>query len=401
MNRSVSRLLPLVLLLFTASAARAQVVRGTVSDRSSGAPLAGVLVTLDRADGVTSESSGTVASGLTNQRGEYAVRAPGAGTYRLSAKRIGVQRYASESFSLGAGETRRLDVVLDPALQRLPEVRVSAPAICVANESGLVQVVALWDEAHTALTANQVSLRDRLYEGRVSRYVRELDPKSLRVLSEARSETQGIMDRPFTDLDADSLSRVGYWHPAPDGLTVRYHLPDAAVLVSAAFRRDHCFSIAAARRERRNLTGLAFEPVAKEGRVTADVRGVLWLDERTFELRLVEFHYTGMTPSDERMGGELHFARLANGAWVVRRWFVRMPRARGYASPPVGVEGRVPSVLVRPGAERVVEEGAELFVTEGGPSPSVEHSGGVDGRAPRDQVRYSWRGHGLHRRSHG
>jgi hypothetical protein len=216
--------------------------------------------------------------------------------------------------------------------------------------------------------------------------VRELDVRSLRVLSEARSETEGIMDRPFTDLSADSLAKVGYWHPASDGMTVRYHVPDAAVLVSAAFLRDHCFSLARARRERRGLIGLAFEPLATK---LSDVRGVLWLDSGTFELRLVEFRYTDLTPPDERIGGELHFARLGNGAWIVRRWFVRMPQARGYASAPVGVEGRVPSVLVRPGPANLLEEGADLLVTEERAPSSPERPPPGNGRVPGNRHQYS------------
>jgi hypothetical protein len=390
MNRSLLRLV-LTALPLAASAAPAQLVRGLVSDRSSATPLVGVVVTLEAFDGEARATASVAASGLTNRRGEFALRTRAPGTYRLSAKRIGVQRFVSQPFTLRAGETRQMDVPLDPAPQRLPEVRVAAPAICVADEAELTRVVSLWDEAHTALTANQISLRDRLYEGRVSRYVRELDLRSLHVLSEARSETQGIMDRPFTGLSADSLAKVGYWHPAPDGSTVRYHVPDAAVLVAPAFLRGHCFSVARARRDRRDLTGLAFEPAPGAASGPADVRGVLWLDEHTFELRVVEFRYTGLTPADERMGGELHFARLENGAWVVSRWFVRMPAVRGYASPPVGVEGRVPSVLVRPGPARVVEEGAELHVTETRSPAPTQRSGKVDGRARHDQDRYSGR----------
>ena len=56
--------------------------------------------------------------------------------------------------------------------------------------------------------------------------------------------------------------------------------------------------------------------------------GTIWLDARGFELRFIEFRYTRLPqmPYAERVGGEVHFARLASGAWIVDRWFIRMPQ---------------------------------------------------------------------------
>ena len=386
MNRPASWSSFAVLLLLSAGAARGQVVRGVVTGQGSAAPLAGVLVALepdvDGAGAPREEGTAATASGLTNQRGEYAIRAPSAGRYRLSAKRIGVQRFLSEPFFLAEGETRRVDIGLERALQRLPEVRVSAPAICIAREEQVSRVVALWDEASTALTANRISLRDRLYEGSVTRYVRELDPRSRKVLSEARSETRGIMDRPLTGLSGDSLSKIGFWQSTDGGRTIVYHAPDADVLLSGAFRRDHCYSLAERDRDRRGLVGLAFAPQPE--RTGGEVEGVLWLDEKSFELRLVEFRYVGGGDLGEAAGGELHFERLTNGAWVVRRWFVRMPHARGFAASPVEVDGRLPSVLVRPSDPRLIEEGAVLSPKpvrdpgrSGVPPDTASHSGSL------------------------
>lgn len=383
MNRSASWALPILLVHLATGVAEAQVVRGVVTGRDSAVPLVGVLVALEPAGEAARaplEShalpAATGAGVLTNPRGEYAIRAPASGMYRLSAKRIGVQRFRSEPFVLRDGETRRLDIALEPALQRLPEVRVSTPGICIAREEQVSRVVALWDEARTALTANRISLRDRLYEGSVTRYVRELDPRTGKVVSDARTETHGIMDRPLTGLSGDSLSKIGFWQPVENGRAIVYHAPDAEVLLSAAFQRDHCYSLAARPRSRRGLVGIAFEPLAS--RTTGEVAGALWLDERSFELRLVEFRYVGGGALGEAAGGELHFERLTNGAWVLRRWFVRMPHARGFAASPVGVEGRLPSVLVRPGAPGLIEEGAELVpkalrVPERHPVPPAPH----------------------------
>lgn len=387
MNRHASWSSVALLLVVVAGTAHGQVVRGVVTGQSSAAPLAGVLVTLEPVvDSARAHlepvalASASGLTGLTSQRGEFAIRAPSAGTYRLSAKRIGVQRFLSESFALAGGETRFMEIVLEPALQRLPEVRVAAPAICVAREEQVSQVAALWDEASTALTANRISLRDRLFQGNVTRYVRELDPRSRRVLSEARSETRGIMDRPLTGLGGDSLSKIGYWQPTGDGRTIVYHAPDAEVLLSAAFRRDHCFSLAGPSRNRRGLVGIAFTPLPE--RTTGEVAGTLWLDAKSFELRLVEFRYVGGGDLGDAAGGELHFERLTNGAWVLRHWLVRMPHARGHAASPVGVDGRLPSVLVRPSDPRLVEEGAVL-------TPQPVRDPGLPGARPDTMSRRS------------
>jgi hypothetical protein len=57
--------------------------------------------------------------------------------------------------------------------------------MCRERQEHARWVASLWDEARTALAATQISLRDRLFHGRVNRYVRELDPRSRHVLSES------------------------------------------------------------------------------------------------------------------------------------------------------------------------------------------------------------------------
>ena len=342
--------------LVCASTVDAQVVRGTVTERASSTPIAGVVISLVPDAGTT---AGAI-SVLSNERGEYAIRASAAGHYRLDAKRVGVQRFVSEPFDLAVGESRRLDVSVDAVAYRLPEVRVVEADLCVNNESQRPRVAALWDEARTVLTAAQISLRDRLFEGQLTRYVRALQPRSLRVLEESWAERKGVMDRPFYSLGADSLSRVGYRRTV--GEYEYYYAPDADVLLSKTFQRDHCYSVVEGGRDRRGLIGIGFEP--SPSRRLPDVFGTIWLDGRTFELRLVEFRYTQLAAFEgsDRVGGEVHFGKLANGAWVTSRWFMRFPQ---YARPvaPVDAYSRIPSVVVRPTMHRLVEEGGMVFTS--------------------------------------
>jgi hypothetical protein len=346
---SLTRLAILFLFLVAGATAQAQVVRGQVTEERTGAQLAGVLVTLEHADGTTAVQV------LSGEGGGYAIRVPAPGQYLVTAKRIGVARFVSELLRVGAGESRRLDITLSRVAQVLPEVRVLYADLCVGDERDRASVAALWEEARTAMLAAEVSLRDSLFEARVSRYARSLDPRTLRVLQESWGELQGVIDRPFGLLSADSLSRIGYRHEVGDEMF--YHALDAAILLDPAFLRDHCFSP----RNARDHVGLAFEP--ELARALPDVAGTVWMDERTFELRVVEYRYTGIGsfPGSDRVGGEVHFSRLPSGAWTTSRWFQRIPAGARFLSP-VDAIPRLPAVILRPAAAVLLEEGGIVQV---------------------------------------
>lgn len=296
----------------------AQVVRGRVTEVNLSTPVPGALVSLLRETGDAS-----VVSVLTSAAGDYAIRAPEPGPYRLGVKRIGVRRFVSQVFELVASETRALDVQLDAVALTLPEVAVSG--LCVTRPRDLRRIASLWDEARTALQATDISMRDSLVQTQIARHAGELDPPSLRVLFDWRSDARVLVEQPFTSLSGDSLSTVGYWRQLPAD-SVEFLAPDASALASNAFIRDHCFGLVGAPRNRPDLLGLSFIPA--RDRQTADISGTIWLDARRFELRFIEFRYTQLPasmPDVDRVGGEVHYARLTSGAWIVDRWFIRMP----------------------------------------------------------------------------
>ncbi|MCC6930169.1 MAG: carboxypeptidase regulatory-like domain-containing protein [Gemmatimonadaceae bacterium] len=340
----------------------AQVVRGTVTQSTSRAPVVGALVELVRADTAVTR----VASALSDASGSYALRAPGAGRYQLVAKRIGVHRFASPPFELATGETRTLDVSLEPLEYRLPTVVVTANSVCSVNPGERDRVAALWDEARTALDAAEISQRDRLFTAQVTRYVRELEPGTLKVLRETRSEVRGVVALPFSSLPAESLAVTGYWRDV-DSTRTRYYGPDARILLSDAFLDTHCFRQVRGHNGRRDQVGLAFAPTRRSA--VPDVVGTLWLDARSFELRAVEFAYDRVRAGVDsaRIGGELQFARLANGAWLVRRWFIRVPM-NGRSQDAVATEGSSPWVLVRPSSLALSEEGGVVTTDEQRPA---------------------------------
>jgi hypothetical protein len=102
--------------------------------------------------------------------------------------------------------------------------------------------------------------------------------------------------------------------------------PDAALLLSDVFVRDHCFSVVSGRRQQSTIVGLAFEPL--RGRTIPDIAGVLWVERTSAELRRIDYRYTSL-PHEllaERSEGKIEFARLPNARWIVSRWQIRTPR---------------------------------------------------------------------------
>ena len=354
----------LAVVILAPLATHAQGVRGVVKEKESGLPLPGVLMTLTR----DSVGATPIATALTNDRGAYSLRAPGPGRYRLGAKRIGVRRFESESIELASFQDVEGNVELEALVYKLPTVTVHSVPLCVRRADHAGRVASLWEEASTALEITRISVRDRLVRARVVSYTRDLNVQTLRMEAErSRRQTDGVMEQPFVSLPAEVLSRHGYWRTLPNDSIV-YYAPDAAVLLSASFARDHCFSLAEGRDERSGLTGMAFEPAA--GREPPDVRGTIWLDARTFELRLVEFRYSRLPfpVGNRNIGGEVQFAKLGSGAWIVERWFIRMPH---YAQNPTvrapGIPGQPPVVEHR--VTRLIEQGGTVTVDSAGPRP--------------------------------
>ena len=59
----------------------------------------------------------------------------------------------------------------------------------------------------------------------------------------------------------------------------------------------------------------------------ADIRGVLWLDRASAELRRLDFAYTRVPKwaHGRDAFGQLGFAPLPGGGWIVQRWVLRVP----------------------------------------------------------------------------
>ncbi|MEX2177632.1 MAG: carboxypeptidase regulatory-like domain-containing protein [Gemmatimonadaceae bacterium] len=348
-----------VQLFALASGASAQIVTGRVVDQATATPLSGVVVLLlDSADRATEQS-------LTNQTGEYRLAAARAGTYRVRMLRIGYRPATSHAVRLAAGlETALPDLVAGAPIS-LDTVRVVGRNPCRAVGDAAA-TFAIWEQARTVLTAVQLTGRARVVGATMVTYQRTLDPGSRRVREQHARIQTGMVTRPWTSLPVDSLRAVGYVVVDQQNATT-YYAPDLDVLLSDTFVADHCFRIAPGSDARR--VGIEFEPTRDRRRVS-DIGGTLWLDRASSELQRLEFRYTNVSDAEQRAeaGGDMQFARLANGAWMISRWNIRMPvvevryvAASGYRSRARVRETHVTGIRVEGGAMALVRQGADTL----------------------------------------
>jgi hypothetical protein len=228
-----------MLLALAAQRATAQVVEGRVVARSSGQPLAGVVVAL------ADSAGGDTARALTDAEGRFVVRAPGAGTYRVMARLVGWRPWSSPPIALAAGQTLqyRIENPLYPIT--LPEVRVEAVQRCRADSESGHRIARLWEETRLALAVLSWTEQEQELRVRWSRYDRRLHPRSLEVLEEELVAAEGLYaGSPFVSRPGNDLAEQGYVRRDSVGAW-EFLAPDADALLSDAFVRDHCFHLLA------------------------------------------------------------------------------------------------------------------------------------------------------------
>jgi hypothetical protein len=296
-------------------------LRGTVSDATSGAPVVGALVRLVDPEGTP------LPPRLTGTGGSYRLQAPAPGQYQVQVERIGYRSTRSDPVELTSGPPVELALAMEMEPLTLAGITVEGSQRCRVAREISQEAARLWEEARRALYTTALTSEDEILRFRLTRWRRELDPVHLTIRTEERSQEAGAAANPIQSLPAEELQREGYVRPLPDG-THLYFAPDARVLLSDAFMDDHCFTVQEGRGENRGLVGLGFQPVP--GRTVPDVEGVLWLDRESAELRHLELRHTWhpwRLPTTRNLGARVDFEGLPSGAWIVRRWWIRMPMA--------------------------------------------------------------------------
>ena len=326
----------LVAILGIAATAGSSFAQGTMIDvrvrldAGQNTPITGALVAIVDGDRVISE-------GLSSQRGTITLRAA-PGTYRIRVRRIGYRPFLSDPVTLRANNELVLHVDTDRVV--LDAMVISASAQCGAITKDAQTLSAVWDEITKALRASQLTLNDLGGMGRMLMYKRELGIHG-EVISSDTTTLPITNLRPFGVSDLPSLTERGYVRGDPQA-GWEYFGPDETVLLSDAFAATHCFKVVRDRKKRPGQIGVAFEPAPK--RKLSDIKGVLWVDEKTAELRDVGFVYVnaGLLTNFEP-GGFTKFRRVHSGAWIVSEWQLRMPKlvARRGTNESIDVDGYI------------------------------------------------------------
>ncbi|HEX6372034.1 MAG TPA: carboxypeptidase-like regulatory domain-containing protein [Longimicrobium sp.] len=293
-------------------AANAQTVYGVVVADDTGEPVTGAMVLMTDTLGLSRGSS------LSDSLGRFSIHAPRPGPYALAADRVGYQSLRPDTVHIPADS---LQVQLRAGSRRvtLPPMTASARSRCGGRIETNPHTAIVWQEARKALASTALLEESGGYEftARVDR--REVRLRGRDVMSHHAWVRSGT-GRPFVTMPPELLVDGGYVQADADSL-ILYGI-GAAVVLSELFLQRHCFGLRDGGADR---VGLEFVPLRTSGR--PDVRGVLWLDRATSELRTLEFTYTGLTFRGpvERLGGELEFRHLPSGGWIVSRWMVRGP----------------------------------------------------------------------------
>jgi protocatechuate 3,4-dioxygenase beta subunit len=299
------------------SLSAAQSVRGTVTEPESRRPIAGAVVFLVDAN------QAVVGRDLTNESGAYRLNAPRPGTYRVRTMRIGFRPVLSGVVQLSDGADVPLPLAVETVPVSLSAVHVERRANCPARQDA-TQAYNAWNEVATALHAALLSSRVRGTNATIVAYDRWTEPGSDVVLRQGANVRTGMPAQPWRSIGAEALHKNGFVVREANGW-LTFHAPDLDVLLSDLFLEDHCLQLRTA--DNREIA-IEFTPSRDRNRI-AEIRGFVWLDAATLELKRLQFRYVNVSRAYEQAdaGGDLEFLKLRNGTWVISKWQIRMPTA--------------------------------------------------------------------------
>lgn len=308
-----------------------------------------------------------VATSVTTASGSFRLTAPAPGTYHVRAERIGFHAAVSKALDLGGSDPLALTLTASEAPIELETLEVRSPkSSCGLHPEEGSELLAIWTEVEKALELQSATEQSGLYafHGEIYEYVVDIRGRPADE-EEAEAGTRAIVVRgssSFQAVDPELVVERGFrWE---DGTFVG---PDARTLLSEPFQATHCFK---ARRDDDRL-GVDFEPAGSlDERI--DVEGTLWLDAASGELQSLEYTYVPVNfKKRDTDGGYLEFEQLPDGAWIVRRWWIRVPTEynRSYF---VEFGGRINDVERLQTSESIAREQAAPSPGAGGGLAQVE-----------------------------
>ena len=302
-----------------ATRATAQVIRGTVTSAITAQRVPGAVILL------VDSGLATQARTLTTDSGTFVLGSARRGHFHLAVKRIGFRPVSSPTFEL-AGDT-----VIDLRILDLPIILTRMETIdsnrcrlfSGAQPDDNLRTAILWEQAHTALTATALTLERADYRFAKMLHVREYDGRTGQMRDIALRETEDAGLAPWDSNPVSRLERDGYGVETDSGFAI--WAPDLGVLLSDYFTREHCFRLTRFAAPTPGLVGLDFEPARRQRHV--EVRGTIWLDSATSELRSLRFFFVNLpvAAADTLFGGAEEFVRLSRSGWILTGWSLRVP----------------------------------------------------------------------------
>ena len=238
----------------------AQSIRGVIVDRAD-MPLAGVVILL------IGNSGSTAARALSNERGEFRLATPSAGSYRLRTLRVGFLPFTSGPIMLLSDQELTQRFVLRDVLFSLDTVRVVGRTACHLSTDSSAATFAVWEQVGTVLAATQLTASERAITATTVAFERSIDPYFQRVRRQSAAIHSALVSEPWRSRSPDSLRAGGYVVTQSD--TTTYYAPGLDALLSRSFLEDHCFHLTSSPDTTR--VGIAFEP-SHERRHLADIR---------------------------------------------------------------------------------------------------------------------------------
>jgi len=308
-----------ILLLCTSAVAHAQELFGTLRSETLGRPLSGVLITVSLA-----HNDSTIARTTTNARGSFRVRT-GTEPVVIRALRIGQQPIELDRLTLGAGQRRTLERALPERPVQLAAANTRVDSRCRQDPVDGSRVAQLFAHARTALWQARLRADSTPARSVVQQLVQRYDTRE-RPMGPPRVRVDTMTTLlPFRSPPTDTLLTRGFRElHADNGMT--WSAPDAELLTSDRFLGAYCLQLADDTPDDPSAIGVRFEP-ARARRDAVQVRGTLWLDRSTFELRRIAYGYRGIEPELARAtpGGVIEYTALPGGIRFVSEWSIRMP----------------------------------------------------------------------------
>jgi hypothetical protein len=332
-------------LAFRPAPARAQSIAGIVEDSTS-VPIPAAFVVLEDSTGAI------VARTLTRDDGGYRLAAPESGRFRIRTERIGYVAAVSPWMRLESGRTLEYRFRVEPIPIRLQRITVENRSRCEVLPDEGIQLQRVWDEARKALTATSWTGQQPYFRFDAVIHHHELDERGDPIAEAVLEEVRFYGRHPFRSIPARDLVYGGFVQE-PDG-RLAYYAPDADVLLSDTFVRRHCFRLVRGGADRAGLLGLEFQSLPQSR--LPDIEGIMWLNPGTSELRWLDYSYVNLDipVSTDRLGGQVEFARLPTGAWIIRGWKIRVPVIEWVEGRPGRTAGRYRLIGITEGGGQVL-----------------------------------------------